>query len=89
MKTVEGFRLRSIVGESILVGECVGLIDFNKLISLNSSAAFLWQSIEGKEFIVNDLVMILVDKYGVSTEIAMKDACAIVNEWIVNGLIEE
>ena len=39
MKLVEGFRLRQLGGEFIVTPESVAQINFNKLISLNSSAA--------------------------------------------------
>ena len=49
MRTVEGFRLRKMGSEYIIVGEGLGQVDFNKLIALNHSAAYLWQRIEGKD----------------------------------------
>ena len=39
MKIIEGFKMRTIAGESVVVGEGMAQINFNKLISLNSSAA--------------------------------------------------
>ena len=53
--------MRTIAGESVVVGEGMAQINFNKLISLNSSAALLWQSIEGKEFTVEDLCNTLLE----------------------------
>ena len=50
MRIIEGFRLRNVMGQATIVGEGVGQIDFNKLITLNESAAYLWQSVEGKDF---------------------------------------
>lgn len=87
MKIIEGFRLRKIMGRYVIVGEGISQIDFNKLIILNPSAAFLWQSIEGKDFTTEDLSALLVEKYGVSMERAIKDTIAIVVEWLKNGLI--
>ena len=46
MKTVPGFRLRKLGNEYILVGESMELINFNKMITLNETAAFLWEQAE-------------------------------------------
>ena len=43
MKTIEGFKLRKLGNEFILVGESMALINFNKMITLNETAAFLWK----------------------------------------------
>ena len=46
MKTIEGFKLRKLGNEYILVGESMALINFNKMITLNETAAFLWEKAE-------------------------------------------
>ena len=43
MKIKEGFVLREMCGENIVAAEGLQNINFNKLISLNSPAAFLWK----------------------------------------------
>ena len=43
MKQKEGFVLRNVCGEQVIVGEGLGTIDFGKLISLNETAAWLWK----------------------------------------------
>jgi len=89
MKLIEGFRLRSLCGEFILTPESVAQINFNKMISLNSSAAYLWESVEGKEFTVEDLKNLLLDRYEVEEEVAAKDAENIARTWIEAGIAEE
>ena len=88
MRIIEGFRLRNVMGQATIVGEGVGQIDFNKLITLNESAAYLWQSVEGKDFDIATLATLLVEKYGIDTETASKDAEAIAKKWIEVGIIE-
>jgi hypothetical protein len=87
MRIIEGFRLRNVMGQATIVGEGVGQIDFNKLITLNDSAAYLWQSVEGKEFDVQTLANLLVDKYGIDQDTALTDAKAIANKWIEIGVV--
>ena len=43
MKQKEGFILRDVCGEHVIVGEGLGTIDFGKLISLNETAAWMWR----------------------------------------------
>ena len=42
MRHKDGFKLRKMCGENIITGEGLENINFNKLISLNDTAAFLW-----------------------------------------------
>ena len=46
MKVIKGFKLRPLGGEYILIGESVELINFNKMITMNESAAYLWQQVQ-------------------------------------------
>jgi hypothetical protein len=88
MKLIEGFRLRPLGKEYIVTPESVAQINFNKMISLNSSAAYLWKSVEGREFTPEDLKRLLLDRYDVEEEIAGRDAEAIARTWIEAGIAE-
>ncbi len=89
MKIIDGFTLRSVAGEMIVSGESIAQINFNKLISLNESAAYLWRSVEGKEFSVAMLAELLVQEYGIDSDRAMVDAKTIAQGWIEVGLVTE
>ena len=89
MKIIEGFKMRTIAGESVVIGEGMAQINFNKLISLNQSAALLWQSVEGKEFTVEDLCNTLLENYEITRDVAMKDSEAIARAWIEAGIVSE
>ena len=88
MKIVEGFRLRDVMGQATVIGEGTGQVNFNKLITLNESAAYLWTSVCGKEFDAAMLASLLVEKYGIDEELARKDAEAIAYKWVEIGLAE-
>lgn len=88
MKIKKGFKLRTVGKEYIIAGEGLEQIDFNKLISLNSSAAFLWQEVEGKEFDVKMLTDLLVSEYNIPVEQAESDAKELVKKWLEIGIIE-
>jgi predicted transcriptional regulator len=89
MRIKEGFTLRSIVGQYVVIGEGIEQVDFNKMITMNDSAAYLWQGVEGKDFTVEDLTKLLTDKYDVAEEKAASDAAKIAAKWIEAGLVEE
>ena len=89
MKIIEGFVLRPLGDEFIITGEGPAQVNFNKMISLNSTAAYLWKAAEGKEFSVDDLTALLLEEFDVDEATASKDALAIVNKWIEIGLVEE
>jgi hypothetical protein len=88
MKTKEGFVLREMCGENIIIGEGLEHINFNKLISLNSTAAFLWNAVVGKEFTVEEMAQMLVDEYGIDMELALTDSKALCQSWIEAGIAE-
>lgn len=88
MKLIEGFRLREVMGQAIVIGEGINQINFNKLITLNESAAYLWKAVEGKEFDAAMLAGLLMEKYGIDETLASADAEAIAAKWLEIGLAE-
>ena len=88
MKIKDGFVLREMCGEKIVAGEGLQHINFNKLISLNDSAAYLWTELEGQEFTVEDMAQLLIDRYGIDRELAVKDSDNLCKAWIEAGVAE-
>ena len=89
MKIKKGFELREVCGEHIIVAYGKENIDFNKVISLNESAAYLWNNIFDKDFTADTLASLLQQEYEVDAETAKKDARALLEEWTKVGLIQE
>ena len=82
MKAKQGFRLRPLGEEFILVGESVELINFNKMITMNESAAYLWREVEHlPEFDAQTLADLLLQEYEVSPEQAIADAKTTLQNW--------
>ncbi len=88
MKIKKGFILREMCGEKIVTGEGMEHVNFNKLISLNSTAAFLWEKVSGAEFSVEDMARHLVEEYGIDMELALKDSESLCNAWREAGVLE-
>ena len=74
MKINTEHKLREIAGESVVVQQGKVGSDLTKIISLNSSAKYLYETFVGKEFTVEDVAAALVDHYGIDTERAAQDA---------------
>ena len=88
MKIKKGFELREVCGEHIIVANCRENIDFNKVISLNESATYLWKNIVDKDFDAEMMAALLQQEYEVDAETALHDAKALLDEWTNVGLTE-
>ena len=88
MKIKNGFILREMCGEFIVAAEGLEHINFNKLISLNSTAAFLWKALVGKEFTTEEMAQLLVDEYGIDMELARTDSAKLMESWAEAGIAE-
>lgn len=88
MEIKKGFRLREICGENIIIGEGQENIDFSKIISLNESAAYLWQKVEGADFDAEKLAGLLQEQYEVDRQTALADAEKVCREWKEAGIAE-
>lgn len=89
MKIKEGFVLRTVCGEHVIVGEGLGTIDFGKLISLNETAAWLWKKAdEMGDFTIDSLAAALCEEYEVGADQARADVEKMVNEWLELKIVE-
>ena len=72
MKIKEGFILREVAHQFVVVPVGETALNFNGVISLNGTGAFLWKQLE-KGIQPATLVRHLCDRYAVSTEKAQQD----------------
>lgn len=87
MKVKDGFILRTIAGSHIIVPVGSASVDFNGMITLNDSAAFLWKQIEkGAE--IEDLVKALLNEYEVDEDTARTCSVNFVEKLKEAGCIE-
>lgn len=87
MKIRNGFSLRPLGNEFILLAESAELVNFNKMLTLNESAAYLFRKAEGKDFEAKDLVAWLLEEYEVSEEQAAADADKLIASWQESGIL--
>ena len=88
MKIKDGFVLRQMCGENIVSGEGLQHINFNKLLSLNESAAYLWTELVGKEFTQEEMAELLIARYGIDKQLAMTDSGNLIAAWVDAGVAE-
>ena len=89
MKIKKGFQLQNVCGEHIIIPAGEENIDFSHIISLNPTAAYLWEKIAEKvEFTIEDMAQLLLDEYEVEEDIALEDCKLIAERWVEMGLID-
>lgn len=81
--------MRSMLKEHIVTSEGTKLVDFSKIISLNSTATFLWESVVGKDFTEDTLTDLLLENYEVSRELAAKDVRNLIEQLDKAGVLEK
>lgn len=89
MKVKNGFNLREVCGEHIIVAEGDENIDFSNIISMNESSAYLWEEVQKMDtFTVDNLVELICNQYEIDETTARKDAIALAAQWGTAGIIE-
>lgn len=81
--------MRQLGRDHILVAEGFKQVNFNKMIAMNETAAYLWKEIEGKAFTADTLTELLLEQYEIDRETASKDSTRLVEEWLKAGIIED
>ena len=89
MKIKEGFVLREVCGERVIVGEGLSAINFGKLLALNETAAWLWKQAQDMgDFTIEALAEKLCEEYEVEADEAKADVEQMVAEWQNVGVLE-
>ena len=88
MKLKSGFVLREVCGQKVIVAEGLGAVDFGKLLSLNDTAAFLWQTAQEGNFTIESLAETLCNQYNIDNDTAKADVSDIIGKWQQLGLVQ-
>ncbi len=78
MKLKDGFILRAMGDNHLVVPVGVMTVDFRCIITLNDTGAYLWQQLQ-QERSEEELVQLLLDEYDVSAERAQQDVTAFID----------
>ncbi len=88
MKIIDGYVLKSLGSQNLLVGVGANVAHSGVLRKLNESAAYLWKSVEGKVFTEETLVDLLLDEYEVSREEASEAVKDLLKDWVEQKVVE-
>lgn len=88
MKLKDGFLLRQVGGNHIVVPVGAQTVDFRCIITLNETGAVMWEKLKN-ECTQKDLVDALLAEYDVTEEIAAADVVAFVNALQEKKLLDE
>ena len=87
MKLIPDLTLREIAGEKMLVLQGATGIDLTKVVMLNSTAEYLWNALQEREFKNEDVGELLIQKYGIAKDQAKIDAGAWIQSMVNACLI--
>ena len=88
MRVREGFILREVGGQSVVVAVGPASQFFNGMVKLNTTGEFLFKELQ-EEKNEDDLVKAMTDKYDVDEETAREDVKAFIDTLVKPGIIEE
>lgn len=88
MRIKQGYKVREMAGENVVVARGRGAVDLTNIITFHDSALLLWNALADREFEAEDATRILLDNYSVEALTAERDARAWVNRMIECDLVE-
>ena len=81
--------MREVCGENVIVDEGIEVSDFNKMLSMNESAAYLWEQAAALgDFTAEQLADKLCEEYEVTREQALADVDKMIAQWQEIGVVE-
>lgn len=89
MKLKPNFELRTVCGENVVIPTGIENVNFDSIIHLNETGAFLWREAVKGEFTVESLTAALLAEYEVAEDVAAKDVAAFVAKLQEQKLAEE
>lgn len=88
MKIKDGFLLRQVANNHVVVPVGTQAVDFRCIITLNEVGAFLWKLLE-QDCTAEDLVEALLSEYDVTADIASADVARFVANLYEKNLLDE
>ncbi len=89
MRLKESFNIRKIGDEYMMISQSDSGLDYTRVITLNESAAFLIEQIKEKEFTNEELIELLINKYGIDRYRAEEDVKVLIKKMEKEGIIIE
>ena len=87
MRIKDGFLLREVAGSYVVVPIGENLVDFQGMITLNESGAFLWKELK-EDKTPDELVVAMLNEYDVDEQTAQADIEEFINLLKKHSLVE-
>ena len=88
MKIKNGYIMREVAGENVVIAVGEAARDFKGMIRLNPTGAFLWKLLES-DTDENAMLAAMLDKYDIDEGTAKRDIAAFVSSVKGAGLIND
>ncbi len=89
MRVKDQLVLREIAGQYIIVPIMERVKEVPSMVYISSSAAYLWQHMEGREFTLDELVDLIISKYkNVTREQAQEDIITFLQILARNNILD-
>jgi len=88
MRIKKGFILREIAGNHVVVPVGKATVNFNGIINLNKTGAFLWKQM-AEDRTMEELVKAILDNYNITEEVAKADVFDFIETLKEAKLLEE
>lgn len=72
MKVKKGYVLREVADQVVVVPTGEQALNFNGILTLNSSGKFLWEQLQN-DVTMDDLIAAMLNRYNVTKDVAKKD----------------
>ena len=87
MKIKEGFMLRSVAENYVVVPVGKASLEFKGLINLNQVGAFIWKCLENETTAI-EVIDKVVNEYSIDKELAEKDVNSFINKLVEAKLLD-
>ncbi len=88
MKLKPEYKIREIAGEKIVIMQNECHADMTRIVSLNPTAAWLWENLAGRDFTVTDIAALLTERFETDPSTALHDAQDWANQLIACHILE-
>ncbi|WP_278686066.1 PqqD family protein [Alistipes finegoldii] len=88
MKISEKFKVREMAGEHVIIMPGRVGADMTRILALNDSSLYLWETLRGRDFTTEEAAGLLTERYEVDEAIALRDAQAWAGKLAECGVLE-
>jgi len=87
MKIKEGYKIKKMAGENVIITQGRYGMDMTKVITFNDTAEWLFNQLHGKEFTQTEVVRLLTGHFNVDVETANASANDFIKSLVTTELV--